>query len=213
MTKLILIRHGQSEANLEGIFVGHKNSPLSSLGKEQAQLTAEYIVNHFHVDEVYASDLSRAFETGKAVADRLSLKTVPDPRLREIFAGKWEGTHFSDLIVQFKDSYNTWLHDIGNAKCEGGETVEELMHRFTGALKSIHKENEGKTIVIATHATPIRTLMCHCRGGDLNEMKNIPWVSNASITVVHAENGELSLIEAGFDKHLGSIRTELPKNV
>ena len=87
MTKLLIIRHGQSVANLQGIFVGHTDSPLSDLGKRQAEATADYIVNTFHVDAVYASDLERAFVTGKAVADRLGMSVTPVRGMREISQG------------------------------------------------------------------------------------------------------------------------------
>ena len=67
-----MIRHGQSCANVEKYFAGHLNSPLTALGVSQAQLTAQYIFQHYCVDHVYASDLDRAYLTGKAVADLLS---------------------------------------------------------------------------------------------------------------------------------------------
>ena len=90
MTKLLIIRHGQSQANLDGIFVGHVDSPLSDLGKQQAEVTADFIVSNYHVDAVYASDLERAFYTGKTVADRLGLPITAVRGMREIFAGDWK---------------------------------------------------------------------------------------------------------------------------
>ena len=115
MTKLLIIRHGQSEANLQGVFVGHTNSPLSDLGKQQAEVTAEYIVSNFHVDAVYASDLERAFYTGKAVADRLGLSVTAVKGMREIFAGDWETVKFDTLSAEYGEPYQLWLRDIGLA--------------------------------------------------------------------------------------------------
>ncbi len=213
MTKLLIIRHGQSEANLQGIFVGHTDSPLSHLGKRQAEVTADYIVSNFHVDGVYASDLERAFYTGKAVADRLGLTVTAVSGMREIFAGDWETVKFDTLATEYGEAYQIWLKDIGLAQTRNGESVAQLQQRIGDTLRTIAEENEGKTVVVATHATPIRTFMHLCSGLPLSEMKNIPWVSNASVTTAVYENGSFTIVEAGHDAHLGDMRTALPKNV
>lgn len=213
MTRLLIIRHGQSQANLDGIFVGHVNSPLSSLGIRQAELTASYIASNFHVDAVYASDLDRAFYTGKRVADLLDLPITANEQLREIYAGDWEQVKFDTLATQYGEPYQVWLKDIGKAKCTNGESVAQLQNRFMAALRCIARENDGKTVVIGTHATPIRTFMTHCAGRDISQMKDIPWVSNASVTIAEYENDEFRIVTPGYDKHLGELRTALPKNV
>ena len=213
MTKLLIIRHGQSEANLQGIFVGHTDSPLSDLGKRQAEATADYIVNTFHVDAVYASDLERAFVTGKAVADRLGLTVTPVRGMREIFAGDWETVKFDTLSTEYGEPYQLWLRNIGLAQATNGESIARLQERVVAALRAIGEENHSKTVVVATHATPIRTFMHHCSGLPLDEMKNTPWVSNASVTVAEYENGAFTIVTPGYDAHLGEMRTALPKNV
>lgn len=213
MTKLLIIRHGQSEANLQGVFVGHTDSPLSDLGKRQAEATADYIVSNFHIDAVYASDLERAFYTGKTVADRLGLPVTPVSGMREIFAGDWETVKFDTLATQYGEPYQLWLRDIGLARCTNGESAAELQSRIAETLRGIAEANHGKTVVVATHATPIRTFMHHCSGLPLSEMKNTPWVSNASVTVAEYENGVFTIVTPGYDAHLGEMRTALPKNV
>ncbi len=213
MTKLLIIRHGQSAANLDGVFVGHTDSPLSDLGRRQAEATADYIARNYHVDAAYASDLTRAFDTGKAAADRLGLPITPDPRLREIFAGDWEQQKFDDLSSGGSPEYALWLSDIGVSGCPGGESVAQLQSRIVAALRDICEKNPGKTIVIGTHATPLRVFMTHCLGKPLEEMKDVPWVSNASVTEVDYAHGKFTLISASYDAHLGDMRTALPKNV
>lgn len=213
MTKLLIIRHGQSQANLDGVFVGHVNSPLSDLGMQQAELTANYIVSNYHVDVVYANDLDRAFYTGKRVADLLGLSITADDQLREIYAGDWERVKFDDLSANYGEPYQLWLRDIGRAKCTNGESVAQLQERFVAEVRRIARENDGKTVVIASHATPIRTFMTYCSGCDITRMKDIPWVSNASVTIVEYENDTFRIVTPGYDKHLGDLRTALPKNV
>lgn len=213
MTTFLLIRHGESMANAEKRFAGHLDIPLSPLGEQQAALTAAFIANTHHVDAVYASDLKRAFFTGKAVADTLGLPIFPDNQLREIAAGEWEGVIFDQLQVLFADSYRRWLTDIGNAGCDGGETVSQLQTRFLAALRRIAERHPFQTVVIATHATPIRVLQCHCEGKKLAEMHDIPWVSNASITTVTYEDGVFRAVATGEEAHLGTSGSKLPANV
>ncbi len=200
-------------ANVEEVFAGHFDSPPSELGLLQAEKTAEYVSENYIVDKVYTSDLKRAFAVGRAVADILGIEPICDENLREISAGLWEGMRFEDLYQKFDMFRETWLRDIGNAVCNGGEAVAHLQERFVSALKRIAEENEGKTVVIATHATPIRALRCHCAGKTLDEMKNIPWVSNASVSEFEYENGKFTEIKAGYDEHLGELVSRLPLKV
>ena len=213
MTRLLLIRHGESEANNEGMFAGNKDVSLKERGIEQAKKTAEYISENYEVDYVYASDLKRAYKTGEVIADLLGLKVIADKRLREIYAGKWEGKKFTELEENFADDYKCWLTDIGNCICSGGESVKELGERVFKAISEIAEKNDGKTVVIATHATPIRALQCILGGYSFDQMKNIPWVSNASVTELSYENGEWNFIKIGEDGHLSTLKTTFPANV
>lgn len=212
MTRLLLIRHGQSMANLEKIFAGALDSPLSELGLRQAELTADYIAAKYKVDCVYASDLQRAFMTGKAIADRFGLDVIPVSALREINGGYWEETLFDLLPQRYPDSYGIWLQNIGNAVCDGGESVSGLQQRVLTALYQIARDNPDKTVVIATHGTPIRAVQCFCEGKSLDEMKNIKWVSNASVTEISFENDRLKIENVSYDAHLGSLTSVLPAN-
>ena len=212
MTKILMIRHGQSVANVEKYFAGHLNSPLTPLGVRQAQFAAKYIFEHYKVDHVYASDLDRAFVTGKAVADLFRVPVKPQDAFREIFAGQWEGKHYSFLPEQFPMSYGIWLRDIGNAECDGGESVLLLQERVIKAVKNICIEHPDETIVIATHATPIRSFQCFCEGKNLDQMKDIPWVSNGSISSFVYDNGVFVKEFVSFEGHLGELTSVLPKN-
>ena len=213
MTTVILIRHGQSEANVGGFFAGWSNAPLSPLGMRQADTTAEYIVNNYKVNCVYASDLIRAFETGRAIAERFEIKIIPEKGMREISAGDWEMHSFDQLTTEYADEYDVWLKDIGNAVCPNGESVAQLAERIQNTVERIAKENDGKTIVIVTHATPVRVMECICRKLPIAEMRNVPWVSNASVTELQFNSGEWKIVKCGFDDHLTELKSTLPANV
>ena len=213
MTRLILIRHGQSEANLTRRFAGNYNAPLTELGVRQAKKSAEYVAAHYDVSKVYASDLLRAFATGQAVADLLGVEIIPDERLREIRAGEWEGMEISRIAEEYQDDYKLWMSDIGHAMPTGGEKVSDLALRVLGVIREIAEQNDGKTVVLASHATPIRATECMVKHGTLDPMKDIPWVTNASISELIYENGNFEFKFVSYDEHLTGLQTGLPANV
>ncbi len=208
MTRLLLIRHGQSVSNISKQFTGQSDVPLSPLGIDQAEKTADYIINNFKVDAIYTSDLSRAYDTAKAVADKVGLIPIPNENLREIYAGKWEMMPYNEISEKYNDEYQIWLNDNSNARPTGGESVKELKNRVYSEILKIARENEGKTVVIGTHATPIRTFIARCMS-----LKDFQWVPNASITIAEYNNNKFSIIKSGISDHLGDLETTLPKDV
>lgn len=213
MTTMIFVRHGQSLGNLQKEFLGHTDLDLSELGYQQAECAGAYIAEHYVVDKIYASDLIRAYHTAEAAAKRLQLPIIKEPKLREIYAGDWEKKTFTELEAEYPTEYQAWLSDIGNAKCTNGETVKELQKRVLPCVEKIAKEDDGKTVLIATHATVLRVLECAWRGKTLDEMKHFPWVRNASVSVVTYENGKWTIQKIGDDSFLKELASGLPANV
>lgn len=207
MTTILLVRHGESKTNSKDIFSGHFNTPLTKIGKKQAHLTANFIYENFKVDKVYSSDLKRAFYTGKCVAKKYKVKIAKDNRLREIFAGEWECQKGDELVK--REDYKPWLKDIAIAHPTGGESVKDLADRVWQALNEIATLNPDKTIVITAHGTPIRAVQSLVRCGDLSEMKNIPWVANASVSVFEFDNGAWIEKAVSLDGHLQGMLTNI----
>ena len=206
MTRLILVRHGESYANRRRIYVGHTDVELEENGFAQARLTAEYIAEHYKVDAVYASDLRRAFCTGKCISDRLGLPITPDRELREIYAGEWENVPFEELAIRHADTYSVWKNDIGHCACPGGETVAELAERVYAELQRIALLHDGETVVCASHATPLRAMQALVTYGTLDRMKDVPWATNASVSVLVYDGGSWHYELISHDEHLGDCR-------
>lgn len=212
ITRLIVIRHGFSEANMAHKFAGHSDFPLTDIGVLQAKQCAEALKLE-KIDAIYASDLKRAFGTAVPVADAHGLPITAHKGLREIFAGDWEGNTFNCLEEKYSQSYEVWKKDIGNAHPDGGESVAELYDRVIAALQEIAEENQGRTVCIATHATPIRALCTAAAGLGAQSMRQIPWTANASISLFEYENGKFRAIYTSRDEHLGDLKTKFPSNV
>ena len=213
MTNILLIRHGESMANKYEIFCGQSDYDLTETGFEQARVTANYIAQHYQASCVYASDLLRAFHTGETIGAMCHCPVVPDKNLREIHCGEWEEAAFGEMLTRWPDSYPVWLNDIGHVQCPGGESVKDVLSRVLPLLTDLARKHEGETIVAATHGTVIRALMCTLSGKDLAEMKDIPWVSNASVTELVYDNGAWRFGSVGHDQHLGDLSTHLPDTV
>ncbi|MBQ9162846.1 MAG: histidine phosphatase family protein [Clostridia bacterium] len=213
MTTLLFVRHGESEANREKFFAGQADVALLPEGEEQAAMTARYIAENHQVSRVYASDLCRAKRTGEIIAEASGAELLICPELREIYAGEWQGKKFDILEEEYRDGYARWRQDIGNCICDGGESVCALAERVFAVCVEIAEKNDGKTVVIATHATPIRAFLCLGKGKRMDDMKNIPWVSNASVTKAVYDNGKWIIEGVGEDAHLSRLRTVLPTNV
>lgn len=212
-TTLIIVRHGESNANGSGFFAGQLDIDLSQRGLQQAELTAQYIREHYHVDAVYSSDLQRAYHTALPIAKSCKTEIIQLPQLREIFAGEWQGVSFDELQTRYSDTYSVWLNDIGRAYPVNGESVEALSERIWAQVQEIAQKEQNKTVVIVTHATPIRALLCRVEGRPLADMKDVGWVSNASASIIRVEADRWRLEQKSVDVHLADLKTRFPANV
>lgn len=211
-TRFIFVRHGYSEANRDKIFAGQTEAPLTETGKLQAKAAAEYLANT-HIDSVFSSTLSRAFETGLAIAKKKGLEIIPDQNLTEINGGKWENTPFESLAETSPEAYEFWMNDLYNCQCPNGESVKDFFARIQKAVTDIASTRPGKCICIATHATPIRVISCLALGLRPEEIQNVPWTPNASINIIDFEDGKFRFVKRDITEHLKGIETSLPSNV
>lgn len=213
MTTFLLIRHGESAANRADVFAGNYDAELLENGFNQARCSAKYIKETFKVTRVFASDLHRAYHTGKCIADEFGLEVIKSAKLREISAGEWEGVSFEEIYKRWPEEFSIWMNDLAHGACPGGETITELADRIFDELGRIARENEGETIVIASHATPVKAAYTMAKYGSIEKIDENPWPSNASVSVLYYENGSWSCGDYSIDKHMGELRTFLPEDV
>ena len=215
MTTIIVVRHGQSLGNANNEFHGQYNSDLTEKGHTQAECTAKFLDN-YKIDAIYSSDIKRAYSTALHTAKRKGLDIITDCGLREINAGKWEKMKFTDIAEKFPEQYKCWNENISECQCPDGERVSELALRVKATFDRISAENDGKTIMMATHATVIRAIKCFADGKDIKEMQNIYWVPNASVTIIECDNcGSYKVKMYAESKHLYNegLLTELPRKM
>ena len=214
MTRMIFVRHGESTGNLWRRFYGQTDGALTERGVEQAKLTAAHLKNT-HIDAAYASDLIRAYETGKIIAECHGLIPTPCEGLREIYAGEWEDCPFEMLVSKFSESFGVWMRDIAASRPDGGESVAELAARVSDTVWHLAAEDDKKTLLIATHATPIRALECEWRGLPISDMTSLSWVPNASVSVVDYDTASHKVIPItiGDASFMGELVTKIPEKL
>jgi broad specificity phosphatase PhoE len=159
-TRILLARHGETDWNRVGRWQGHADPPLNDTGRRQAAELAEHLIGD-GVCAVYASDLRRARETARVVADRLGLAVVPDPALREIDVGSWSGLTREEVRERYPDGFARWLDgEIGH----DGETREQLTERVVAAVERIADAHPDEIVLVVTHGGAIRALRRHAAG-------------------------------------------------
>lgn len=157
---LLLARHGQTDDNLEPIrFQGFRDTPLNEVGRAQARELAELVADRYRPRSLWCSDLRRAAETAATVGARIGLRAVADPRLREGFRGRWEGSLFADIERDEPELYAGWRRGGAAWRFPGGESLAEHQARVLEALAEIRATGPLPALVVC-HRGSIRTVLC-----------------------------------------------------
>lgn len=205
MTRLLIVRHGYSMTNKEKRYTGHMDVPLDAVGLLQGEAASRYLAEHYAVDCIYSSDLCRAVETVRSLSEQLSLPIRKDARLREYFMGEWEGKSFFEVQELFPKTYQTLKTEPWLVRYDGGESVNDVYLRVRECLDEIIRENEGKTVVIASHGGAIRQMLRYALCLPAEKYREIPPVANASISEIEVEGEEVRVLRLSETEHLASL--------
>ena len=149
-TTLLLIRHGQTDWNVQGRYTGQSDIPINETGREQARrLAAE--LKALPPDVIYASDLIRAHETAEIIATACGVALYADHRLREINQGVWEGMLFPDIKAKFAREFAARKADPLTVAAPKGETVGQVRERVLAAVQAIVRKHPGQRVAIVAH--------------------------------------------------------------
>ncbi|MBI4317273.1 MAG: histidine phosphatase family protein [Chloroflexi bacterium] len=163
MTRLILVRHGQTNWNVEGRYQGKTDVPLNAWGLKEAARLAETL-RDWPIAAVYSSALSRAYQTAEAVAVLHGLAVVRDARLNEMDQGEWEGLLYGEILECYGAILSAWVYRPASVRLPGGETLAEVRQRVLAALAEIASSHPRHTVCIVGHKVTNAILKCHCTG-------------------------------------------------
>jgi broad specificity phosphatase PhoE len=172
MTTLVLIRHGQTDWNLEERWQGQADPPLNEKGREQARRVAEY-QNQFGFAALYSSDLRRAMETAQIIGAEMGMKVISELRLREINLGKWQGMLSADIEAQYPDEFRRWHESPLTAHPPDGEDISMLAARVLEAINEIIARHPKRRVGIVAHELPIAMVLCRSAGLGLEHLRDM----------------------------------------
>ena len=206
MTKIILLRHGESMGNATGVLLGHIYYDLSPLGYRQAEATAKALRNE-KIDCIYSSDLLRAYNTALPHSVMRGIDIVTAKELREMKLGLWEGKTPFQIRAEYGDMYDAeWIGNFGLFRFPGGESTVEAGERFSNECRRIALENEGKTILIVSHAAVLRAFLAPIYQIPREQISaRLPFPSNASYTELYFDGKSFITGAFSVDSHLSDI--------
>ena len=192
MTTLLLVRHGETDWNLQQRWQGHSDTPLNDAGREQARRLAAELAS---ADALYSSDLARARETAEILGARLGLEPRLDERLRERGFGRWEGLTMADIEERYADDVRLWRAGTGPG-AQDAEPIEAFAARVRSFLDDIAQRHPDEEVLVVAHGGTIRAAHAIASGLDyVRDHAQIPGVPNCSIRRYGFQAGKLAPID------------------
>ena len=176
-TRLLLIRHAQTEWNIQRRFQGHGDSPITEEGQEQLQRLKSRLAG-LEFDVVYYSDLRRTMETSKMLSGK---QRVEEPRLRERGVGILEGLNLEQIMDEHAEAFRAFRSGDKDHQIEGGESLQIALNRAWTFLEEMPEKHPGAELAAVSHAGLIR-LICKQILGLALDAPNFFQIPNTSLT-------------------------------
>jgi broad specificity phosphatase PhoE len=206
-TLVILIRHGECEGNIKGIFRGRTDFPLNERGLIQAQDLAQELKN-FPIKYIYSSPLSRAKQTAEMIGKTYEIEVKIEEGFNNIELGNWEGCYMKDIAEQYPKEWALWINNPEELKIENMETLYDVQKRTKACLDKLVSEHQGETIAVVSHRAVLKPLIAAC----LNIASPYFWrthLDTASYSLLsHKEGRGYCLVQLNQTKHLKEYVTE-----
>ena len=184
-TRLILVRHGETDWNRESRLQGHLPTLLNARGRHEAKLLARRISEE-QPNRLYSSDLPRAMETAEMIAEATGLEIMAAPELREAHFGKWEGKTYAEVQDESPGNFNAWVESDFRQAPPGGESAGELRERIIAFLAEVALQHPNETSVLVSHGGPCKYAIAHTLG-----------ISPTGIHRYAVDNASVHIIEIG----------------
>lgn len=185
-TTLILVRHGVTDHTTRKLFSGgmsSANPPLNEEGRAQIRATGEWLSPmRDQIDALIASPVRRTHESAEILGEILEHKVELEEGIAEMEFGSWDGLTFADVQEQFPDELSAWLGNLEHAP-GGGESFRAVAERVLAGRDRIVEAYDGKTVLVVSHVTPIKTLVADALGAPLEALFRME-LSPASVTVI-----------------------------
>lgn len=183
MLEILLIRHGQTDWNVEKRIMGDQPIALNKTGLSQAQSLADYLKTHT-LDKIYTSPHLRALQTAQKIAQDRNLDLIEEHSLREIEHGEWVGKTFAE--IRALPSYVPYYTEPHRSMGSTGESLEEVRKRGVAFIEKLRRENIKGRYALVSHADWIKCVLLHYMKMPLTQLSQFR-IDNASISCLHFE--------------------------
>ena len=163
MTRLILVRHGETDLNTENRMQGQSDPPLNARGRAQAEAVGRRLAGEA-LQVAIASDLQRAWETATIITAGSSVSLSAEPRLREMSFGDWEGLTYEQIQARDPDVLARWGADVLGFTPPGGENLRQFAKRVGPVLEALIQEHEDETLLLVAHGGSLQLLIALALG-------------------------------------------------
>jgi probable phosphoglycerate mutase len=200
----VLLRHGETPLTPQKRFSGSggTNPSLSPVGQDQATRAATALAARGTIQHIIASPLTRTRETAAAVAERLGLDVTIEEGLRETDFGAWEGLTFGEVRERYPEDLTTWLNDPEVHPTGGGESFTETATRIAATRDRLIKAYAGRTVLLVTHVTPIKTFVQLALGAPPESLFRMELSAASISTVAYYADGNASVRLFNDTSHL-----------
>jgi len=200
MTDIILVRHGETELNREGVFRGRFDVELNDCGREQAEALAKALKSP-PIVAVYTSPLARALATARAIAGEHGLEPIVDEAFNNIDLGEWQGVKKTQVRDTEPDAWRLWTTEPEHLRIPGGETLAEIRERAYPRLLDLAARHDGERIVVVTHRSVARVLA----GAVLGMTEGYFWkfyMDNAGYSLLQYNGSDFMIVQWNEICHL-----------
>jgi broad specificity phosphatase PhoE len=163
MTKIILLRHGETAWNIEKVFRGQAEVPLTDNGREQAERAAEYLKDQ-GIHAIYTSPLERAVETAQPVAELTGIEAIVEEAFTGMDFGLWQGRPHREVKEEYPELFEEFHKRPAGMRIPEGETFQEVMDRGMAGLEKIRQRHPDQTVLIVTHRVICKLLVLGVMG-------------------------------------------------
>jgi len=202
MAEIILVRHGETEWNVEEVFRGRIDVELNETGIKQAELLAEYL-HAVKIEAIYSSPLKRALRTAEMIADYHQIEVEIASGLIDFNYGKWQGLPHQKVKDKYKELYTEWISRPDQVRIPAGESLNDVRQRAVEVVNKVIAEYEGIVVLVA-HRVVNKVLICALLGLDNSHFWNVRQ-DTCGITTFTYENERFILTRHNDTSYLKSL--------
>lgn len=209
LTRICIIRHGETDWNAEKRIQGHTDIPLNAVGRAQA-LAMAFSAAHHRFNAIYSSDLVRAVETAQALAQRTDLQVKLLPQLRERHFGLFQGITAAQGAERYAEAYARYVARDLEYDFENGESLRHFAERVSAGVDWLVRHHGGQTVAAVSHSGVLDIVYRRATGRPLHTPRDFA-IPNCALNWFHFD-GQGWHLETWADRHhLRDVLTEAPE--